>query len=88
MNTKQALDHAATAAGCDTATAGRIAHALARVMRERCGDLDSVAIPGFGTFVARKHDERVDTDASGRRTLVPPHIDITFNAGSRLRKQL
>lgn len=51
--------------------------------------LESVAIPGFGSFTPVKHEERVETDAeSGRRTLLPPHIAVNFIPGSKLRKLL
>ena len=68
----------------DAHTAG-----LAMIMRERCGELDTVAIPSFGNFVPVKHDESVETDrSSGRRLLLPPEIVLEFTPSGLLRKHL
>lgn len=88
MDSKTIIQQAAKAAGCDTAQGARIAEAFATALRERLCALDSVAIPGFGSFVPEKSDEYVATDDDGSRTLMPPHIGLTFNPGSMLRKHL
>lgn len=63
--------------------------ALAVVIREAATDLDSVAVPTFGTFVPVKHNEEVVTDLStGKRMLVPPEITLEFQPGAMLRKKL
>ncbi len=50
---------------------------------------DSVALPGFGTFVTVKDDERVDRDLStGRKVLLPPHLSMDFTSSSALLKSL
>ena len=70
----------------ETAT---LTDALAKLMTELGGELDSMAIPGFGTFVPVKTDERVVTDAStGSRTLLPPSITMHFQPSVLLRKKL
>ena len=52
-------------------------------------ELDSIAIPGFGTFATVKTDESIVTDAeSGRRTLVPPSIRMIFQPSVVLRKKM
>ena len=62
---------------------------LAMIMRERCGELDTVAIPSFGNFVPVKHDESVETDlSSGRRLLLPPEIVLEVTPSGLLRKHL
>lgn len=80
---------AAIAAGCDPAQAENLAGAFAAVLRDRCAALDTVAIPGFGSFSAEKTDEHVAIDsATGQRTLFPPAINMHFTPGSMLRKHL
>lgn len=64
-----------------------------RAMREgllkAAAEGDSVAIPGFGTFVTVKEDERVDRDLStGRNVLLPPHLEIQFKESATLRHSL
>lgn len=73
--------------GSDIKTASGMADALTELLRNHLAQLDTIAIPGFGTFVPTKTDEYVATDsASGKRTLMPPSISINFRAGSRLKK--
>jgi nucleoid DNA-binding protein len=71
----------------DSKSAGSMAEALTELLRNHLAQLDTIAIPGFGTFIPTKTDEYVDTDATtGKRTLMPPSIKIHFRAGSRLKK--
>lgn len=62
---------------------------LSVVFREAGADLDSIAIPGFGTFRSAKTEERVVTDeTTGERTLLPPAIALEFQPSIVLRKKL
>lgn len=62
---------------------------LAASFRENCGNMDSIAIPGFGTFEPVKEDERVSADLStGKRLLLPPQIVLEFHPSSILCKKL
>lgn len=62
---------------------------LAIILRDSCAELDSVAIPTFGTFVPEKHNEVVSTDLStGKRMLMPPEISVIFRPGAMLQKRL
>ncbi len=62
---------------------------LAVVLRDSCAELDSVAIPTFGTFVPVKHKEEIVSDLStGRKMLLPPEIKIDFQPGGLLQKRL
>jgi nucleoid DNA-binding protein len=48
-----------------------------------------VAIPGFGSFVGVKHDEKIVRDlTSGNRLLLPPAIELEFVAGGRLKHEV
>lgn len=62
---------------------------VARALDRHCGALDQVAIPGFGTFFAEKHDEQVVTDrSSGQMMLLPPEIELLFRPGTKLRGRI
>lgn len=50
-------------------------------------ELNSAAIPGFGTFESAKTDERIVTE-NGERILMPPAIDVRFNPSVVLRNKL
>ncbi len=59
------------------------------ILKEKCGTLDSIAIPGFGTFEAIKEDEKISTDLStGKRMLLPPKISLKFTPSAILRKKI
>lgn len=62
---------------------------LSTVFKQVGTDLDSVAIPGFGTFKSIKKDEEIVIDpATGKRTLLPPAITMEFQPSVVLRKKL
>lgn len=66
-----------------------LAEGLSLVFREAGADIDSIAIPGFGTFKSAKTEEHVVTDeATGERTLLPPAIVMEFQPSIVLRKKL
>lgn len=89
MDTKTFNNHVARQLSISPAEVGRLTECLGRVMAEIGTGLDSVAIPGFGTFTSVKHDERVVTDPStGSRTLMPPAIETGFITSVVLRKKL
>ena len=63
--------------------------ALVEGLWQSCAELDSVAVPAFGTFAPRKHAEAIVDDLStGKKMLVPPEISIEFRPGAMLLKRL
>lgn len=87
MDTKTFTARIAKALNCDQAEAANLVGAFATVLCERASNLDSIAIPAFGNFVALKLPERVVTDGD-KRTLVPPQIKMEFVASAMLKKQV
>lgn len=66
-----------------------LADGFASLLKEHCGALETVAVPGFGKFEGEKLMERVEVDsASGRRMLYPPEIRMTFVPGTRLKTSI
>lgn len=61
---------------------------IADALASFCGDCDSVAIPGFGTFQTTKRDENISADSTGKKTLNPPQIEVEFKPSVVLRKIL
>lgn len=89
MDNKTFNSRLARALGRPTDETATLTDALAKLMTELGGELDSMAIPGFGTFVPVKTDESVETDeTTGRRTLIPPSITMHFQPSVLLRKKL
>lgn len=63
--------------------------AMASVLKEEAAEINSVAIPSFGTFEAVKQDEHIVKDLStGQRLLMPPSITLKFNAATALKKRV
>lgn len=69
----------------------RVTAAVAQSLVDKISDAlvanNEVALPGFGTLGCEKCDEKVVTDSDGRRSLMPPSINVVFMPGSRLRKK-
>lgn len=67
----------------------KLLEAFIATVKSRCGDLDSVAIPGFGTFEAKKRLERVSINpATGKRMLIPPKVTLSFKPSALLKNKL
>ena len=67
----------------------KLLEAFIATVKNRCGDLDSVAIPGFGTFEAKKRLERVSINpATGKRMLIPPKVIVSFKPSALLKNKL
>ena len=89
MDTKRIIAELSRRLGREEADVAKLLDAVGQVMREMMLAQDSVAIPGFGMFAAQKHAERVTTDpVTGRRTLLPPRVDVAFTPSSLLKSRL
>ena len=79
MDNKQLQETLAKRMGRDNADISKLLEALVTTIKDRCGELDSIAIPGFGTFEAKKKLERIVVNpGTGKRMLVPPKITLSF----------
>jgi len=89
MDYKQLRKQLAEATGRSSSDIDALTEGLSIVLRQTCADLDSVAVPTFGTFVPVKHREAVREDLStGKRILIPPEITLEFKPGAMLLKRL
>ncbi|MBD5270610.1 MAG: HU family DNA-binding protein [Muribaculaceae bacterium] len=62
---------------------------LGNVLGETGAELDSVAIPAFGSFEPKRRVERIAVNpASGKRMLYPPKVVMTFRASSLLKTKV
>ncbi len=58
-------------------------------IQEYLCEMDSVQLPGFGTFSSRKEDEKIVTDLStGKKLLLPPAITLEFNQSAILKRKI
>ena len=89
MDNKRLQDTIAKRMGRSNADVAKLMDALVTTNKERCGELDSIAVPGFGTFEAKKKLERIVVNpGSGKRMLVPPKITLTFKPSTLLKTKI
>ncbi len=89
MDNKKLVETVATSLGRNQKDVEKLVDALAGVLRTRCSDMDSVAVPGFGTFEPKKRNERIMVHPStGKRMLVPPKIVVGFKMSKVLKAKL
>lgn len=89
MDNKQLNDTISKRMGRSSADVAKLLDALVATIKERCGELDSIAIPGFGTFEAKKKLERIVVNpGTGKRMLVPPKITISFKPSALLKSKI
>lgn len=62
---------------------------LSEIIGNAGAELDSVAIPTFGSFEPKKRAERISVNpANGVRMLIPPKMVIGFRPSAILRKKV
>ena len=89
MDNKAILDKLAATLNRDKKDINKLLEALSNVIKERCSEGDSIAIPQFGTFKTHMHTEHVDVDPeTGKRTLFPPQVEMEFAPSKVLIKKL
>lgn len=89
MDSKTFTARLAKTLGCDHQRVSAMTAALTAALAETGAELDSAAIPGFGTFQTVKTDEHITVDpVSGERLLVPPAITMHFLPSVVLRKKM
>ena len=89
MDNKKLVDTLAEKLGRSADDVNKLLEGLAGVLRTRCGDLDSVVVPGFGSFEPKKRNERVMVNPkTGKRMLVPPKVVLGFKVSNVLKSKL
>lgn len=89
MDNKKLVATVASNLGRSQEDVSKLLDALAGVLRTRCGEMDSVCVPGFGTFEPKKRNERVMVQPhTGERMLVPPKVTLGFRVSNVLKAKL
>lgn len=89
MDNKTLIDHLSKRLDISRDTVTELIDGLAEVIGECGSNLDSVAVPSFGSFEPRKRMERVALHpASGKRLLIPPKIVMTFRPSIILKQKI
>ena len=87
METKNITGALAKALQIDAHEVNALNAAFAQALKDYAAQLDTVSIPGFGSFASCKHVERVVVE-DGKRVLLPPSIEMKFRPSVVLRKRL
>ena len=88
MDNKKLTEHLSRRLKRSRTDINKLMEAFTGVVATRCGEMDSIAIPSFGTFEPRKRNERVMTNpATGKRMLVPPKITLSFKVSNVLKNK-
>ena len=89
MDNKELVERLSEKLGRSKADINKLIGALAEVVKTKASELDSIAVPRFGTFESKKKNERVVTNpSSGKRMLVPPKITLGFKVSNVLKSKL
>lgn len=89
MDNKQLQEIIAKRMGRNSGDVTKLLDAFVTIIKERCGELDSIAVPGFGTFEGKKKLERIVVNpGTGKRMLVPPKITLTFKPSTLLKSKI
>ena len=89
MDNKKLVETVAANLGRSDEDVSKMLEALAGVLRTRCGEMDCVYVPGFGTFEPKKRNEHVMVQPStGKRMLVPPKVVVGFKVSNVLKAKL
>lgn len=89
MDNKAVVTALANKLGREPKDINLLIEGLAEIIKEQCGNMNTIAIPGFGAFEPIKEEERISKDLStGKTLLLPPNISIAFKPSSLLRKHL
>lgn len=89
MDNKTLTDNVSRHSGIGRKDAALMLDALAAALTRSASAMDTVAIPGFGSFEPKKRMERVmAVPSTGRRLLLPPKISLGFRPATQLKQQL
>lgn len=88
MNNDDILMQLCYQSGVSKEEAAKMMDTLPEVIKGFCKELDTVAIPGFGTISSVKTEEQIVRDpVSDTNIMLPPSIDVRFKSSVVLRKR-
>ena len=89
MEHKQFIEELQSRLGKDKKEIDNLFSDMLQILKDRCGQMDTLSIQGFGTFEPRKKMERVSVNpATGKRMLIPPKIVLGFKPGTVIKNRL
>ncbi|MCM1293259.1 MAG: HU family DNA-binding protein [Bacteroides sp.] len=87
ISTENLKERLAKSLDIDSEQIDKLWASLVETIKNDAEQFDTVAIPGFGTFAAIKHEETLDTSGGSNR-LLPPNIALDFKTSVVIRKKI
>lgn len=89
MDNKTLIDKIVADTGVARDNVQTVISAFCNVLGEKCVDMDTLIVPGFGQFEPKKRKERLTVHpSSGKRLLVPPKLVIGFRPSAILKGKI
>lgn len=89
MDTKELMEVLSARMERDSKDIGILVDGFATLMKDRCGKLENIAIPGFGIFSTKKEEEQIFIDErTGKKMLYPPKVTLEFEPSTILKKKI
>lgn len=89
MDNKKFIEELSSRLDISLASVNLLVEGLRSEIAKTASNLDSIVVPGFGTFEPRLREERISVHpASGKKLLVPPRIYLSFKASPILKQKI
>lgn len=89
MDNKAFTTELATRMNRSTKDVSALIDGLVTVIKNKSDEMDSIAIPSFGSFEPKKRLERVvNNPATGKKMLIPPKISLSFKVSNILKNKM
>lgn len=89
MNNKDFINELARRTGKSTAETDKMVGDLLALSIGHFDENDVISVTGFGVFEVKKKLERVSVNpATGKRSLVPPKLSLSFKQSNLLKDKL
>lgn len=89
MDNKKFIEELSARLDVSVSTVTMLTELMAKEFARTATDLDTIVVPGFGTFESKLRGERISMHpASGKRLLVPPRIVLYFKQSPVLKQKI
>ncbi|WP_455496953.1 HU family DNA-binding protein [Coprobacter sp.] len=89
MEHKQFIEELQSRLGKDKKEIDNLFSDMLQIIKDRCSQMDTLSVQGFGAFEPRKKMERVSVNpATGKRMLIPPKIVLSFKPATVIKNRL
>lgn len=89
MNNKEFIAELSKRLERDATDVNVLVEGFSSLLKDKCGALECIAIPGFGKFAGEKHLEHVEvSQETGKRTMYPPQIRMEYVPSAILKSRM